>query len=220
MSGLFGTPELLRYPCECCARVFSPPPARIKLRLRDRFVVFGLALGQTLKRRDGLISTYRTIRPRHIARLNERAFERFALSFQFCDRCRGFICQRCWRKRQRACRVCVAAERLPLLELAARPGVEIPPCVVSRAVVGTRPAVDTGVPAGSLRARLDIGGRTGGRDGIGLPSRPIQQLGLLSPFGPILRPGPLRTATSVAIMTVSLMLVAAEAAYVFAAPFH
>jgi hypothetical protein len=209
MSGLFGTPELLRYPCECCAVVFVPPPARRRLGLRGRIVVLGLAFGQMLRRREGLLTAYRTIRPRRLALRNEAAFEAFALSFQFCNRCRGFVCKRCWDRRRKLCRACADVERLRVVERSASR--------LAKAVL----AAGGGNASYGVPGRLSVDwAREGapatadhdGRDVSG-SSRPILPL-------PRFRPGPVRAATSVAVMILSVLVWAAEAAYVAAAPLH
>jgi hypothetical protein len=210
VSGLFGTPELLRYPCECCAVVFVPPPARRQLGLGGRLVALGLALGQTLRWHTGLATAYRTIRPRRLALRNQAVFQEFALSFQFCPRCRGFVCRRCWHRRRKMCRACVDVERLRLVERSAGRLVE----VVVRAAGGGpsyglpgRLSLDwacEGAPAG------DVG--HDGRDVSG-SSRPILPL-------PRFHPGPIRAVTSVAVMILSVLVWAAEVAYVAAAPMH
>jgi hypothetical protein len=209
MSGLFGTPERLRYPCECCAVVFVPPPLRRRLGLRGRIVVLGLAFGQMLRWHEGLVTAYRTIRPRRLALRNEAAFEAFALSFQFCERCRAFVCKRCWDRRRKMCRACFDVERLRVVELSA-----------SRLVQAVRAAGGGGTSYLPGRLTLDWaregepagGTHHDGRDVSGSPS-PILPL-------PRFHPGPVRAATSVAVMVLSVLVWAAEAAYVAAAPMH
>ena len=98
--------------CECCARLLTPPLPRTRLGRRDRIRVAAMALGRMLFHFHGLASSYRTIRPRWLARRNQEAFDAFMTSFHFCNRCRGFICTRCWNKRQQMCRGCMAVARL------------------------------------------------------------------------------------------------------------
>jgi hypothetical protein len=107
-----GSMDQIECACECCARLLVPPPRKTRLGRRDRINVIRMSLGQMLFHFKGLPSAYRTIRPRVLARRNEEAVEAFVTSFRFCNRCRGFICTRCWNKRQNACRGCVAVAKL------------------------------------------------------------------------------------------------------------
>jgi hypothetical protein len=113
-GALLGMPERMAYTCDCCGTTFAPPRSRVTLRGRDRLAVFGLAVGRAVRRRQGVTSAYRTIRPHTVALRNERAFEEFVAAFRYCGACGGLICETCWDPGRQLCGGCVG-------DMAARP---------------------------------------------------------------------------------------------------
>jgi hypothetical protein len=182
------------YPCESCRREYSPPRPRTGAGLRGGPTILAMALGHSLRHRQGLRSTYRSIRPRMIARWNDEAFQGFVDGFRMCGECRGFICSRCWDGKRRVCSACLRAANEARRDARA---------ATRRGRASVKAHAET-----SARLAL-VPARTVDFDEAGRPRRRRPTFGL----GFLLRPGPARTVTSVALMVFSLALGALEVAY-------
>lgn len=187
--------------CDGCHREFRPPRRRTSLGLGGRLTVLRMALGAGLRRRQGLRSAYRSIASRRLAGANEEAFAAFVGKFRLCHECRGFVCLKCWDGKRQICRSCVRSDR----EVgSASRHLPQPPHLAASAVA---PAVAPAVASALMPADYPADRARAGRR---LPP-PIRALG--APF----RPGRLRTAASVLLMTAALLLGAAEIGYLVAA---
>jgi hypothetical protein len=186
------------YPCESCGREFDPPRPRTGPGFRGRLTILRTAFGHTIRHRTGLRSTYRSIRPRMIARWNEEAFQGFVDGFQMCGECRGFICPKCWDGKRRVCSSCTRAAR----DAGAR---------ARKAAARGRTPVKAGSPGTVRLASVPLAVADPGteRKHRGRPT-----FGL----GPLLRPGRARTVTSVVLMFFSLALGALEMTYFVVRP--
>jgi hypothetical protein len=101
-------PALIQYACERCKTRFVLPPSRRRLGWSGRFKAAAMALGRTLRQREGLRSTYDGARRQLLAKLDDDAYQQFVQSFKFCHECRQFVCSECWSNSRRTCLGCFA----------------------------------------------------------------------------------------------------------------
>jgi hypothetical protein len=101
-------PALIQYACERCKTRFVLPPSQRRLGWRGRFKAGAMALGRTIRTREGLPSAYDGARRQLLAKLDDDAYQEFVQSFKFCHECRQFVCSECWSKTRRTCLGCFA----------------------------------------------------------------------------------------------------------------
>jgi hypothetical protein len=108
MSTAQEAPALIQYACERCKTRFVLPPSRRRLGFVARVKASGIALGRTLRFREGLNSTYDGARRQMLAKMDDDAYQSFVQSFKFCHECRQFVCSECWSNSRKTCLGCFA----------------------------------------------------------------------------------------------------------------
>lgn len=97
----------VRYACERCKTESVLAPGRVGLGPLGGLKVRLLAIGRSIRRRDGARRSVDEIRAEVIAKIDEDAYQAFTGRFRFCHDCRRFVCPRCWNRSWSTCKSCV-----------------------------------------------------------------------------------------------------------------
>jgi cytoskeletal protein RodZ len=101
-------PELIQYACERCKTRFVLPPSRRRLGFGGRLRATFMAIGRSVKNRQGLGSSFDESRRQILAKMDDDAYQSFVQSFRFCHECRQFVCNECWSNSRKTCLGCFA----------------------------------------------------------------------------------------------------------------